>query len=363
MARGAKAVAAGVAFLGGLALAACGKKGPPLPPIPLMPEAGGAVLLLQEGNSVRVSAPVPERYLDGRRLDAVTGARLFRILRPAGVAVGARDFPVDLAPVAVIDGTEAAGLAPGGEARFVDPLPEVPAGRGIYYAARFLAAGRQWSAPSAISRPLTPGPAPAPPAGLSAENRREGIALSWPPVQGAAALGVYRSIPVAREPLVPFVVLPGDAVDWLDTGIRDGDVWVYRLRALAGDAPGAVASAAAGPVEVTVVDRFAPEPPDGLELVPRADGVDLFWALAAEPDVAGYLVWRRDEDRAESEWERLTPEPVPRTWFTDLAAPMGRTLAWSVSAVDRATPPNEGRRGVPRVLRRAAPAAPPAATP
>ena len=363
MRRAARAKMAGAALVGGLALVACGKKGPPLPPIPLMPAAGGAVLVLQEGNSARVAAPVPEHYLDGRRLDGLTGAQLFRVLRPAGVAVGARDFPVDMVPVAVIDGAEAAGLAPGGEARFVDPLPEVPPGRVLYYSARFLAAGRRWSAPSAISRPVSPSPAPEAPAGLAAEIRREGIALSWPAVQGAGALGVYRSIPVAREPLAPFVVLPGDSVGWLDIGVRDGDVWVYRLRALASDGPDAAASPAAGPVEVKLVDQFAPEPPDGLELVPRADGVDLFWALAAEPDVAGYVVWRRDEDQPDGTWERLTPAPVPETWFTDRTAPAGRTLAWSISAVDRATPPNEGRRGAPRVFRRIAPAASPPATP
>lgn len=363
MVRAVSTRAVGVALLGGLALAACGKKGPPLPPVPLMPEAGAAVQILQEGNGIRASAPVPERYLDGRRLAGVREARLYRILRPTGTPVAARDFPLDLAPVAVIEGPEAESLAPGGEARFAEPLPDVPAGRVLYYAARFLADGKRWSAPSAISRPFTPGAAPAAPTGLTAAYRREGVELSWQPAPDTVALGVYRSIPVAREPLVPTIVLPGTTERWIDEGVRDGDVWVYRLRALSTDAPHAVASPAAGPVQVTIADRFAPAPPQGLELVPRADGMDLFWELAPEPDVAGYIVWRRDEEQPDAEWERLTPEPVPQSWFTDRTAPAGRTLSWSISAVDRATPPNEGRRGAPRVFRRALAATPAAATP
>ena len=359
----ARTRAVGTALLGGLALAGCGKKGPPLPPIPVMPAAGAAVRVLQEGSSVRTAAPVPETYLDGRRLDAVRGAQLLRILRPAGVAVAARDFPPDLSPVAVIEGTEAESLAPGGEARFTEPLPVVPPGAVLYYSARFLAEGKRWSAPSAIGRPFTPGPVLAPPTGLTAVHTRRGVELSWQPAPEAAALGLYRSIPVAREPLTPTEVLSPDTVSWLDAGVRDGEVWVYRLRALSGDTADAAASAPAGPVEVSIVDRFAPEPPPGLEIVPRTDGMDLFWEVAAEPDVAGYVVWRRDEDRADAEWERLTPAPVPQTFFTDRTAPTGRTLAWAIASVDRAIPPNEGPRGAPRVYRRMLAAPPGESTP
>ena len=62
--------------------------------------------------------------------------------------------------------------------------------------------------------------------------------------------------------------------------------------------------------------------------------VDLSWEANAEPDLAGYFVYRRDTG-AQAPAARMNMQILPAPSFHDAAIMAGHTYAYSVSAVDK----------------------------
>jgi hypothetical protein len=85
-------------------------------------------------------------------------------------------------------------------------------------------------------------------------------------------------------------------------------------------------------------DRFAPAPPRGLVTVQEGLAVRLFWDPNRERDLAGYRVFRKIED---GEWERIGPAVVSNALHLDADIDVGQRLAYRITAIDRADPPNE----------------------
>ncbi len=101
------------------------------------------------------------------------------------------------------------------------------------------------------------------------------------------------------------------------------------------------------PVEVRLPDHVPPAAPviSGLEAAPGAGAVVVRWTTVAEPDLAGFIVFRRERSRP---LVRLTDQGLaPETRaFRDSTAPSGAVLGYAVSAFDQAGnlgPPSEPR--------------------
>jgi fibronectin type 3 domain-containing protein len=92
-------------------------------------------------------------------------------------------------------------------------------------------------------------------------------------------------------------------------------------------------------VSVTPQDSIAPAPPAGLVAVPGERDVALTWRANREPDLLGYLVYRRELPQVVS--VRLTDQTIPGTTFTDRTARRGATYVYTVTAVDRSARRNE----------------------
>ena len=103
-------------------------------------------------------------------------------------------------------------------------------------------------------------------------------------------------------------------------------------------------SVASPPVTVVMRNIFPPHPPSGLEAVPggatAADrSIDLSWTPNADPDLAGYIVYRQEVDSkgvAAGTATRLNPTPVVGPAYRDQTAMAGRRYAYRVTAVDAA---------------------------
>jgi fibronectin type 3 domain-containing protein len=64
-----------------------------------------------------------------------------------------------------------------------------------------------------------------------------------------------------------------------------------------------------------------------------AASIDLSWEPVAEPDVAGYFVYRRENADA---WQRISPAaPVVGPGFHDALIESGHKYRYAVSAVDQ----------------------------
>jgi hypothetical protein len=104
-------------------------------------------------------------------------------------------------------------------------------------------------------------------------------------------------------------------------------------------------SVATAPVSLTLRDTFPPAPPTGLAAIPGTSAtqtsMDLSWEPGSEPDLAGYLVYRRAGSDATT--TRLTPAPLAGPAFRDLTATPGTRYSYTVTAVD--TSGNESAPG------------------
>jgi hypothetical protein len=77
----------------------------------------------------------------------------------------------------------------------------------------------------------------------------------------------------------------------------------------------------------------------GLTAIPAPGVVSLSWSANTEPDLLGYLVYRREPPALNP--VRLTEAPVQTTTFTDRAVRAGATYLYTVTAVDRSSHRNE----------------------
>ena len=89
-----------------------------------------------------------------------------------------------------------------------------------------------------------------------------------------------------------------------------------------------------GTVEVRPKDVFPPAVPAGLSAVKGPDFITLAWDAVADPDAAGYRVWRRVKGKAE--FACLTASPVPEPTYTDKSVEKSVTYEYAITSVDAA---------------------------
>jgi fibronectin type 3 domain-containing protein len=89
------------------------------------------------------------------------------------------------------------------------------------------------------------------------------------------------------------------------------------------------------PVRVDFVDTFPPAVPQGLAavLVPEEKTIDLSWQPDTEPDLAGYIVYRTENDTG---WHRISGQPpIPSPAYRDTSVEPGHSYRYAVTAIDQ----------------------------
>lgn len=202
--------------------------------------------------------------------------------------------------------------------------------------------------------PLVP-PPPAP--RLSPPTYDEkAVAVKWDAVAGASGIqrataeGELPSRPLGGAPApIAYNVYdtktnarltpnPVTETAFSDSRIAWGEERCYTVRALQPLGDLKIESDAPAPVCTTLVDTFAPKPPENLNSSPTAGAITLIWDANTEPDLAGYIVLRGPSAEA---LQPITSELVQETTFRD-GTPPGVRYTYAVIAVDRA-----GNRSAP----------------
>lgn len=152
--------------------------------------------------------------------------------------------------------------------------------------------------------------------------------LSGQTVHDLAGFRVYRSLTGQAG---SFELLGETATSsYRDGQFEFGQAYYYQVGAVFGR-PGHFAMSDASPaVKVTPRDVFPPASPQGLQSIYSAGAVELVWTANTETDLAGYNVYRLDNQTA----VRVNKELVRTPIYRDTTAPPEMTLTYQVTAVD-----------------------------
>ncbi|HIJ89544.1 MAG: fibronectin type III domain-containing protein [Desulfobulbaceae bacterium] len=185
------------------------------------------------------------------------------------------------------------------------------------------------------------------PMNFRVEGGDRSITLYWQPPPGLLD-GTLVSDPIRYQVFRStdgelFTEMPGELIDGLiyaDKGLRNSKNYWYKVRAMrlhAGTVAAGMSSPALGALPR---DLMPPAPPQKVRAVATAEGVKIIWEMVAEPDLAGYRIYRRAGQGS-------TPELIGEVGgaglsFLDAKPPRGRGVwYYSVTAFDQARPANE----------------------
>ncbi|HYC60825.1 MAG TPA: hypothetical protein VEK79_14780 [Thermoanaerobaculia bacterium] len=362
-----------------IAAAACGKRGDPRPPVPIIPKATTDLLVTQRADQVILSWSYPALTTAGRSLTEIRRISIFRYVEelpastvgqdPRVIAPGEVD-PSTPQPVALfsriptlpqaqfvklsnrIESIEKANLATataGAKLVFADTPPfRSQDGRPVrvtYAVVTEGAAARSELSNMAIIVPLPVGTAPA---GVAATAKAEGVELTWQEpktsVRGEeapiiAGYRIYRTAP--GEPINEFA-LPINNAPVKGTIYTDTPPYgehEYRVSAVASEGPPLLQSNASAPVRATFKDLVAPPKPTSMTALIETKIVRLLWEPVEAADLAGYRIYRSEGvghvNIQEIGTVPLVNEIVTATTITDANVNLGIAYRYAVTAIDK----------------------------
>ncbi len=163
---------------------------------------------------------------------------------------------------------------------------------------------------AAVSATPVDSTGPAIPSGLAATAGNRSVALAWTANSEAdlAGYNVYRSDAVAGTYIqINTSLLASPA--YSDTGLTNGTPYFYKVTAVDTSSNESAQSSA-----VSATPRYTK--PTGLTLDSTTDSsATMSWTAVAEPDLAGYDVWRSGVSG--SGYAKLTASPISSTSYTD----------------------------------------------
>ena len=383
------------------AVAACGKKGPPLAPLNMAPEAPQGVTARRLGDTIYVRFTVPAKNAGGSGPFSVDRVEAYAAtLAPGSVAPANRMLlkpafvvntiavrkPVD--PEAeVIEGSEEQKRpAPGEVVTFVETItpallapqdlsppappagaaptatvppaaapagaPAAPAGPTVLtrlYSLQGVAAnGARGPASTRVSVPLIDAPGRPRPGATSFDQTS--VTIAWFPPSAAtdevsgvtynvyAAAAAPAASAGAVAPPVPLNATPLESATFTQAGAAAGQEQCFVVRSVATIAAMTVESEPSDPICVTPADTFPPAAPAGLAAVSGQGAINLIWDPNTDADLGGYVVLRGEAPG--DTLQPLTPQPIREARYVDRTVQPGVTYIYAVVAVDRATPPN-----------------------
>ena len=350
-----------ICVLGSAVLVSCGATGAPIPPALELARPVTDLRAARKGDKVYLAWTVPAKTTD-RQITRHPGVT--RVCRSLKVPVADCKNPTAEIPASQFSLPASRSNRNGAppqkvQANYTDVVsPELqeqdPTAEITYAVSVLNESGRsagfsnQVQVPSASTLP--------PPDHFRAEVRKDGVLLSWDCSPATAAsdalqhrLRIYRREPGKQtDTKVSDANLsacahsqPGtEAPGFLDQTFEWEKHYDYRATVVTVvSAPGKSEVEVEGDdtpgVPVFAHDVFPPAVPTGLQAVfsgiGQAPFVDLVWSPDTEADLAGYNVFRHEENEASV---KLNSEPVKAPAFRDSKVQSGKKYFYSVSAVD-----------------------------
>ena len=342
-------------------LAGCGAPGEPVERKAPIPTAIPDLAATQQGDNVILTFTLPKESIEGRELKQPPAIEIFRDFQKNPASPAPTSVPANPTLLVTIPSAMVARFDTRRQIRYEDALkpedftqhPDTQA----VYTVRTRTSPKKVSANSNAAI-LRVAPSPEPIADLKAEITHQGVILAWTPPQKTAVgpappIASYRifrretpqAIAPVNGPQPPrspnSTVLIGEsaAPPFRDTQIQFGKTYRYSVRSVAQYPDLQIESPDSPVIEVTPLDTFPPAAPQGLVvvLVPAQGSasayLDLSWSISAENDIAGYNIYRSEQEGVAG--QKQDPELLRTPAFRDMNVVPGHRYFYTVTAVDR----------------------------
>ena len=356
-----------------LFLAGCGAPGEPTPPSPPVPTAVNDLSTQQAGDGAQLTFTLPSKTIKGDLLAQHPGVEIFRGELKSDGSIDLKSFRL----VYTIPGSLVESYLTEGHVQFTDPIaPEelkAPPGSTVAYFVRTRASQKRASADSNTVT-LRMFPVPERIASVEARVTETAIELRWAaPARTSAGdslpafegYRIYRgeldaaSVDAAAKDITqakwkaPLKLLgPSDNNNYQDSSFEFGRTYLYIVRSVITADGRTLESSDSTPAIVAPRDIFPPAAPQGLvaAVLPGVEPgsllVDLSWSINLETDLAGYHVYKSEQQGTLG--QLVTPELLPTPAVRDTSVLSGHRYWYSVTAVDRAG--NESPPSAPVVV-------------
>jgi hypothetical protein len=360
---------------------ACGKRGDPRPPVPVIPQATTDLLVTQRADQVILSWSYPALTTAGKSLTDIRRISVFRYIEQLPAATLGVD-PKTIVPGQVdpsipqpivsfskvptlpqaqfiklserIDSIEKANLAnatAGAKLVYTDkPAFRSTDGRPVRVTYAVVTEGATARGEISNLAILVPLPVATPPAGLTATAKPEGVTFTWQEpktsVSGEEApiingYRIYRTAP--GEALSEFAT-PINATPVRATTFTDAPPYgehEYRVTAIASDDP-LLQSNPSEPVRVAFRDLVPPPAPLSVTPLVELNAIRIIWEPVEAADLAGYRVYRMEgvghtnvRDTGAAGTIQLVTQPMTETTYLNKPVSLGLAFRYAVTSVDK----------------------------
>lgn len=349
-----------ICALGSAVLASCGYPGVPIPPALELAKPVTDLRAARKGDKVYLAWTVPAKTTDRQTVRHPGVTCVCRSLKVpvADCKIRAAEIPAAQFPLPAASNRNGA-LPPKVQANYTDilsqELQEQDPTAEITYAVSVLnESGRSAGLSNQVQVPSAP--TQPPPDQFRAEVKKDGVLLSWdcPPAIAASDVIEHRLRIYRRDQGKQTNAKLSDAnltdcaqtqpttqvTEFLDQTFEWERQYDYRATVVTVvSEPGKPEVEVEGDdtpaVLVFAHDVFPPDVPTGLQAVfsgvGQAPFVDLVWSPDTEADLAGYNLFRHEENEPPV---KLNSEPVKAPAFRDSKVQPGKKYFYSVSAVD-----------------------------
>lgn len=342
-------------------LASCGAPGVPTPPSPPIPITISDLTGQQAGDGVRLTFTIPAKSTKGDRLTETPAVEVLRAnLKP--------DNSIDKKSwrnIYTLPGALVKNYRSEGHVSIVLPVAaediNARPGSQFVFAVRTRVSKKRASAESnAVTISLFPVPEKI--ESIQTHVTRDAIELSWTAhtqMAGGAPFGTISEYSIYRGDLEPdsidaaakdlsqarwkaplLRVGSSGSTTFTDKDFVFGKTYLYVVRSVVLAGGTTIESNDSTPAVVTPKDVFPPAFPEGLiasVIAPRAGEppeVDLSWSISMDGRVAGYRVYRSEQENTQG--QLITPELLLSPAYRDTSIEPGHNYWYRVTAVDRA---------------------------
>ncbi len=327
-------------------LTGCGYKDMPVAPDTVVPLAISDLSFTATKDGGRLSWSYPVKTVQGDAIDSISSFELYLAEVPIKSYCGTCPIPFGK-PLSV----EAGAVFDGKVRKKAEYLlrslqPNVK----YFYKVKSRTSWLAASADSNIVSFVWSAPALAP-TGLEVTLGDGRIDLAWQPVTGLTS-GKTTDKPVVYQVLrglgdgtLTRLGEPVSTPAFTDRQVKNGVRYRYAVRALVSEAGEMVEGLVSEAIAAVPRDMSPPAIPSGVSVVETAAGKKIFWTEVDDADLGGYRIYRRASN--EDDFQLVGEVKPGILLFVDKQTNEGLRYYYTVSAIDRATPPNESMQSRP----------------